>query len=1136
MIIEVDDDTEIEFPDDTDPDVIKKILADRFPPKPADIAAQIKADPDFVPTQEQYAKFENWKDENQKGLFASFVEAVPEMVGQVGSGLMGIADISRWKSITSPFATIGEAAGQGTMQLYQLIAESQNPKSPAFNLKNLIFNDGSVKDRYDQFIQAREFAKTVNAAASGETPAIPGAEKNADPETAANLSILIDPTLMLGPVKGLAMTGKLGQKAIKAAEAVNSIESLAGKISAKAVSAGADAVSATGKAVSGVIEGAVRKAGEAISHVKIPGAPAIGAAAGLGAAHIPGIGTAAGIYGGAKAAQIGGELIGEAARTAPGPASRLSTLEQLAASPTLSVGARNTATALLPLDPAFRLGGAMARGGMEGAAVGGALGYYGTGTAEGAGSGAGAGFGLGSVGGAVGKGIERLAGVGRKDAIANEVIKEISTLTTDQQPLAAKTFGKMMDRGQHEGVAELIDVRRWLGNSIDFRYIDNVTAPEVFAKQFPGQKYVHSQGFAGMTEAGKPAVFINADNVKPGTAYHEALHGAVRSAIGVEFGQKMADWAQANLSEPKIREYIGEYLSRASVKDRPRLQAALDTATPDGLRTVLEEVSADSFSRFLRSSEHRDYLLRGKRDLGGIMVGLAKDTIGQLTDRLGKTDYGTQRGFEKIAKELINAQRIIARQEIKSGPAKRPVDLSNLSGKDLEAWAAKHGQVDTLQRDANGNTTGVKSEVEVEAAREKVNAAIFSQMHEHAVKAGASKATDSSIKVNRRMLEKYKGTIPPELYKRAAALLDAKDQGLVVKWDTYFPENKKLSKSNTSIVVNRQAESRSGVPFELSLYKKGGLKVTILDYDKIMARADDYLGREGMLKPWNGSKMDALADLRRYINNLGSEDSVPSVKLLGSKEKRDILYKIVGSRPRKTKPVTVFENEPSIRNSDAEHQAGTGLTIGQLGAGNNTTPTVSLRLDRMGEHGPSGDKLGWTAGAYYKSQINWNPAQVIGETEVITSKEGFKIIHGQKWRLYDKSEKLIGIYGSEGEAIKKAEKVPIKDPITTKERVITYIDEMLSENGIHLPKNIPDNYIGDTISPRDILSDLRRSASGGVGSIQSTAKDASHYFGINEEWNDFINDIRMVSGLPDLRAGTREASRIKEQREYRESL
>lgn len=1016
MIIQVDEDTKVEFPDDTPEEEIQKALKENFPPRAEDIAAQLKVDENFVPSPSEFALLQGWKDENAKGFIESAVEAVPELVGQAGRGLLGVLDVTSWfDNGKNPLATLGEAGAQSVAQLYNLVANSTNPNSYAFQFKDLITGDGTFDSQYKQFLKAREAQKWQNQVNRGEKAVLPGSEERANLALATDLSVLVDPTLMFAPAKALALTGKLGAGALKAAEAVNKVESIAGKIAAKGVAKAGDAVSATGKAVSGVAEAGLRKVGETIDGLKIPGG---GLVAGFGAAHIPGVAMAGGAYAGAKAANIGGELLAEAARTASGPASRLSTLEQLAASPTLSGGARTVASAMLPLDPALQVVGAAARGGLEGAAVGGAMGYYGTGTAEGAGQGAGAGFGLGAVGGVVGKGIEKVAGVGRRDAILNEVGKEISTLPQEQQPMAAKLFDRMASKGQHEAIAELIDVRRWLGDKVDFRYLDNATAPEVFAKQFPGQKYVQSQGFAGIAESGKPAVFINADNVKPGTGFHEALHGAVRTAIGEEFGTKMANWAQANMSPEKIKEYVQEYLSRASKSDQARLKPVFDTNTPEGLRMVLEEVSADSFSRFLRSSEHRDYLLRGKRDWAGAVVGLAKDTIGQLTDRLGKTDYGTQRGFEKIAKELINAQRIIAREEIKSGPLQRPVDLAGLSGKDLEAWAAKHGQIDVLKRDAQGNTIGIRSAGEVNAERSAINANLFKLMHEHAVKAGAKKAVDGSIRVNRRMLEKYKADIPKNLYDRAVGFLDAKDQGLVIKWDSYFPDQKrKADRSNTSIPAIRHEETRTGIPYELKVSEGGGLSVTILDMDKIQARADDFLGREGMLKPWKGSKMDAMADLRKYINNLGSQDSVPSEVLFG-KEKRDILYKIVGTTLRKGQELL---NPHEFPNDRSTHQAATGQTIGALGPGNNTTPTVTLNLDRMGAHGPNGDKLNFTTGAYHKSQVNWNPAQRVGETEVITSDKGFKIIHGTRWRLYDSNEKLVGIYSTEAEAAKKAD-------------------------------------------------------------------------------------------------------------------
>jgi len=1024
MIIEVRDGTQVEFPDDTPEEEINRALAEAFPPQAEDIAAQLKADPDYVPSKADYALFEGWKDENASGFISGAIEAVPELVGKAGRGLAGILDVTSWfENGTNPLATIGESGAQGTAQLYGLLAQSANPNSPAFYFKDLITGDGTLDSRYDQFLEARKFQKKLQDYETGKDAVLPGSKERANLQVASDLSVLVDPTLMLGPAKALAMTGKLGAGALKAAEAIGKVENLAGKIVSNGVAAGADAVSAAGKAVSGGMEAVGRKVGETLAEIKGVGSPAVGAAAGLGATQIPGVGTAAGVYAGAKVAQIGGELAGEAARAAFEAPSRLSTLERLAASPTLSLGARNVASAMLPLDPLLQLGGAMARGGAEGAVVGGALGYYGSGTAEGAGQGAGAGFGLGAAGGVVGKGIERLAGVGRKEAIGPEVAKEINAMPEAQRPMAAKAFQRFMDGGNYEAAAELIDVKRWLGKAVDFQFVDNATAKATFEAQFPGQKYVFSQGFAGVNDAGKPAVFINADNVKPGTGYHEALHGAVRTAIGREFGGRMAEYLQNTLNPTQLSGFISDYLGRANPKDRKSLLAGMDMKTPEGLKVTLEEISADQFSQFLQRSEFRDYLMRGGRDWGGIFLGFAKDTIGKLSDSVGLTDFGAQRGFERIAKELIKAQRIIAREEMVSGKVPIPLDLTGKSPKELEAWAGKHGQTDVLIRDQNGNTVGVKDPVKAEADRVVKNERIYKTIEEHAKKAGAS--TKGGIKLNRRMLEKYKDAIPTQDYVKASALMDAMESGSVVQWNSYFPTNRKLNRSERSVKADRGEFQVLGVPYELAITKKGGLIARILDFDTIKNRADDYLGREGMLKPWNGDKGAAMADLGKYINNLGDSHSKPSVDVLGDAQKRDILYKIVGGKLRIDQAGDIA-NQPSTGiNTADENQAGRATTIGKPDPlqGNNTAPINSLRLDLMGEFAPTGEKLNFNLGAYEKSKVNWLPAETIGQTEIIKSQEGFKIVHGQKWRLYDKSEKLVGIYGTEAEAIKKAEKL-----------------------------------------------------------------------------------------------------------------
>ena len=140
---------------------------------------------------------------------------------------------------------------QGNRSLYGLIAQSENPSSPLFKFKSFLTGTGSPEEQYSQFLKARDFATKSAELESGNQTLI-AKKDEINPDATKALSMVLDPTLLFGPVKGLAAAGHLGESALKAAQAINRVEGMVGKAGLMAAEKAGTAAQATGEAIGGI--------------------------------------------------------------------------------------------------------------------------------------------------------------------------------------------------------------------------------------------------------------------------------------------------------------------------------------------------------------------------------------------------------------------------------------------------------------------------------------------------------------------------------------------------------------------------------------------------------------------------------------------------------------------------------------------------------------------------------------------------------------------------------------------------------------------------------------------------------------------------------------------------------------------
>jgi hypothetical protein len=79
-----------------------------------------------------------------------------------------------------------------------------------------------------------------------------------------------------------------------------------------------------------------------------------------------------------------------------------------------------------------------------------------------------------------------------------------------------------------------------------------------------------------------------------------------------------------------------------------------------------------------------------------------------------------------------------------------------------------------------------------------------------------------------------------------------------------------------------------------------------------------------------------------------------------------------------------------------------------------------FRLDRMIRTEPTGEKFSMSEDAWQRFKARWQPAQQLGESTVVDSVDGMRIIKRPDgpWRLYDDAGELVGRYDTQGAAEK----------------------------------------------------------------------------------------------------------------------
>jgi hypothetical protein len=205
------------------------------------------------------------------------------------------------------------------------------------------------------------------------------------------------------------------------------------------------------------------------------------------------------------------------------------------------------------------------------------------------------------------------------------------------------------------------------------------------------------------------------------------------------------------------------------------------------------------------------------------------------------------------------------------------------------------------------------------------------------------------------------------------------------------------------------------LPYGISINSKGGVNVKVVDWGKVQARMYKALTKPAYKNLFRNydQAMSTLKDV--YLKNIAEQNAVPSADALGGglegAKKRNFFNEVMGAVPRQG---DVMSNLP---------------TAGYVANRKGGSVYQDLRIERIQNAQSTGSNIPWSGdmgeqSSYRRTQLNFQPAETIGETTVSTDQNaGYRILSKNgKFRLYGPDGSTAGIFDTQEQAKLKAEK------------------------------------------------------------------------------------------------------------------
>lgn len=994
----------VEVADDVPLEEARLQIEKQFPPNGAEIAERLAAEPDYQPTTEEFQLYKQYAKEKQTSFIDSFAQGVDYMLGVAGRGIA--AGVTEGAALNP--ANYLEAMGQGTQQLYGMIAQSQDPNSALFKLKDLINGTGTIESQRQQFIEARKFNQDLAKYESGESTFLP--KDMVNPEYVQAAAMILDPTLALPGLGEVFGAGKLATKGV----------GLAARGVGRGVSALARPVETATKAGERILAEAINVTPEGLATA----ARTTGVASALGVA--PAVGVVGAVPLIATTAREAGEALATAGENLISQPSRIGPLEAIGRIPGANLRQRTLGVigqygGDAALDMALRA----TAGSIEGGAIGAGLGYLGGGE-EGAGFGAGSGATMGAAGTAAARGYQKLTGKAAREARQGDFDRYVATQDENTAGLLRQIesqHGLDVASGFMDATAL---VRGQLGDV-------NVTllSAEDYRKRFG----TNTRGVQ-IPEADTPAIYVNADLFGEGkgdsplyTLGHELFHALERSE---QLSSRASDIKDALVGsyvvtdgvatkvtnglfdDAEVNRRFNEYRDKLAPQQAESL-AAYDTPQKRA-DFVASEIAAE-YTGALFAGQKPDALLRGfsgltRTLLDHALTKNADSALNRIAQRIENT-FGLKPldsilfpdlkqaspQVNAMLRDLVRArrkldERILAADSELTGAIK-PSDMGN-------PIAAKVAQDFGIAEQNPDGTTRWLTDEEINAREWRDNQAVQdilltrpgARLVDGVIQGRFSPEQLSAIEQSQQVSSRMKDKI------RAVAASITNGNSIFIDYNaaTRRVKNKITGKHTSKYSSGIRMTQRELLPYAFYFSKADNPVIKAIDLTKVRRAVEGYVRKDGSVDGiWEN--MDGfMSDLAKYFTNLDSPRRQPSAVALDSDAKAKFMGDLVNEMEK--------DGRKFVRD---------------------------FRLDRMGAVSPRNFRARISEEAIKFSKMRWMPGENVGDTKVTGSEEGYRIVSKDKNRLYGPDGKLIGIYDTQLEAERKAD--------ATQARVQSEIDQ-----------------------------------------------------------------------------------------------
>jgi hypothetical protein len=985
----------VEFPDSVNQEEAQRILADQFPPTGEDVAQALQ-NPDFVPTREQFDLFKEYNKTKQTDWINTIAQSVDAAAGMIGSALAEGAT----GAAANPLNYI-EGAAQGTRQLYGLVAQSENPDSPLFKFKDLVTGTGTPDSQYNQFLEARDFARTSRRLEQGQEGIVVPPEFT-NPEFVQGVSMIADPTMLMPGIGEVFGAGKLS------ARAVGRGAQLAGR-----------AVTAVAAPAERLLSAAERGVAEALSvspEALRTTAATTGIAGALGVA--PELATAAAIPAAVRTTREIGEAITAAGENLMTQPSRVGPLEAIGAAPGANLRQRMLGVigqygGDAAVDAALR----GTAGGLEGAVLGTGLGYL-SGGEEGAAAGLGSGAAQGALGALGGRAYQKLTGKAAAEARAGDLGRFIEGL---QDPTTKGLFERVRDTHGVDAASALMDVEGLVKGrfgDVDIKYLSDAD----FVDQYKGR----ARGV--QVEIGdRPTIVINADILGKGkgdsplyTLGHELFHALEKSEqlaggateiknalVGrwIQEGDVIRKLADGVFTDAEIEARFNEYRDKLAAGNAQRAAelAQFDTINKKA-DYIASELAAEHFAALI-AGQKPDAMLKGfsgltRQLLDAALTQNASKAIANAAAAIERT-FGVKPTdsvlfpdlkqaspqVNAMLRDLVRARRKLDEKimldDSRGGRVLKPEDVSNpLAAKELVDLGLAEQMPDGSIRNLSSEEIRARDDKDLTSLRSITEKIPGARMVDGEITGRFSPEQLSAIEQSQTISSRMKDKI------RAVNLAMENGNSLFV---TYFAALKRVrnmitKKYSPKYSSGIKVSEREFSPYSFKITKADNPVVNAIDITKVRNELSKLLKKDGSIGGlWNNTD-GFMTDLARYFTNLDQKEGARRSAEIFGVEKAKFLGDFVG----------------------AAEKSGSKFVR-------------SFRLDRVGSMTPMDFKAKFSEEAYQLSKQRWMPAETIGDKSVINSDEGYRIVSGAKHRLYGPDGKLIGIYDTQTQAERKAD-------------------------------------------------------------------------------------------------------------------